>query len=158
MFPQLICILIFGVANGYRAIAGLAVALAMRVLCGEPVFSLPVILRFPGCTSEDGVYAHCWPFKSVCTLCSLASILMVSYLASVLFNKGLLPGRWDAFKVTAQGAEGAADEEKDDKFATESMLTSEFKISAPMCLYPRIKQTLLLHFYEREITVVLFKN
>lgn len=125
MFPQLICILFFRLANGYGAIAGFAVALVMRVLCGEPVFNLPVILRFPGCTSEDGVYAHCWPFKSACMLCSLASILTFSSLASVLFNKGILPGRWDVFRVTAQGAEVAADEEKDDEFATKSMLTSE---------------------------------
>lgn len=104
MLPQLICVIFCGVSNGYGAIAGCVVALVLRVLCGEPTFNLPVVLRFPGCTSEDGVYVQRWPFKSVCMLSSLVSIFVVSFASSLLFSKGVLPERWDVLRVKPQRA------------------------------------------------------
>ncbi|XP_075951067.1 high-affinity choline transporter 1-like [Anarhichas minor] len=118
LLPQLICVLFIRVSNGYGAAAGYVVAFVMRVLCGEPVFGLPVILHFPGCTLEDGVYIQRFPFKTIIMLSALASILVFSYVASLLFNKGILPERFDVFKVKSQKApppaEGAreADSEK----------------------------------------------
>ncbi|XP_006792966.1 high-affinity choline transporter 1-like isoform X2 [Neolamprologus brichardi] len=125
MLPQLICILFVGSSSAYGAVAGYVVAFVMRVLCGEPVFNLPAILRFPGCSLEDGVYVQRWPFKTTCMLSSLVTILVFSYATSLLFNKGILPERWDLFRVKTQEETAPADGAKlgeNDKHASELML------------------------------------
>lgn len=68
---------------------------------------LPPVMHLPGCTLEDGIYVQYAPVRTICMLASFASILLFSYLTSMLFNKKILPRRWDVLKIRDQKAEAA---------------------------------------------------
>uniref|UniRef100_A0A8C4FDN7 High-affinity choline transporter 1 n=1 Tax=Dicentrarchus labrax TaxID=13489 RepID=A0A8C4FDN7_DICLA len=99
MFPHLVSVLFFKVTNGYGAMVGYIIGLTMRILLGENALGLPVVLHLPGCKLEDGVYVQKSPVRTVSMLCTLSTILVFSSLAFFMFNHGLLPERWDIFKV-----------------------------------------------------------
>lgn len=100
MFPQLVCILFFKVSNGYGATVGYLIGIIMRILSGEPLIGLPPAIRFPGCRLDaEGKLTQFFPFRTAIMIISLVSILLFSWLASIVFNKGLLSERWDVYKI-----------------------------------------------------------
>ncbi|KAJ3600577.1 hypothetical protein NHX12_031557 [Muraenolepis orangiensis] len=95
MFPQLICVLFFNVANCYGSIMGFLIGLVLRLLCGWSDLGIPAVLHLPGGYYKDEVYIQRFPVSTLCMLCSLACILLFSYLAALLFDKGIIPEAWD---------------------------------------------------------------
>ncbi|XP_064202973.1 high-affinity choline transporter 1-like [Anguilla rostrata] len=95
ILPQLVCVLFFPVSNGYGATGGYIVGVVLRVLSGEPLLHLPPAIHFPGCRLIDGVYVQYFPYRSLTMLIALCSILLISYVTTLLFERGLLSKRWD---------------------------------------------------------------
>ncbi|XP_053273717.1 high affinity choline transporter 1 [Pleuronectes platessa] len=100
MFPQLVCILFCKVSNGYGASVGYMIAIIMRILSGEPLIGLPPAIRFPGCRLDaEGVLTQYFPFRTTIMVMSLVSILLFSWLGSIVFKKELLSEKWDVFRI-----------------------------------------------------------
>lgn len=109
IFPHLVSVLFFEVSNGYGALAGYIIGMPLRILLGENTIGLPVVLRLPGCTFEDGVFVQKSPVRTVTMVCTLVAILVFSSLAVFMFNHNLLPEGWDVFKVKRNVSVAPAD-------------------------------------------------
>lgn len=131
MFPQLVCVLFFKISNGYGASVGYILGMVLRLLSGEPLIGLPPAIQFPGCRMDaDGNMIQYFPFRTTIMLLSLVSIVLVSWLASIIFNKGLLSERWDVFKINRRQAKATAmaaaalQDQKKDPTVTQQLLST----------------------------------
>ncbi|KGL90163.1 High affinity choline transporter 1, partial [Charadrius vociferus] len=95
LFPQLCCALFAPSTNTYGSAAGFLVGLVLRLLAGEPALGIPPAICYPPCSLVNGTYSQLFPFKTFTMLLTLGTILAVSYLAAVLFQRNILPRRWD---------------------------------------------------------------
>ncbi|XP_048587658.1 high-affinity choline transporter 1 [Nematostella vectensis] len=88
LFPQLCCVIFFHDTNTYGSFTGFILGILLRVLGGEPALKIPVIIKFPYYNETDG---QLFPFRTLSMVCAFVTILAVSYLARLLFLKGVLP-------------------------------------------------------------------
>ncbi|XP_040030934.1 high affinity choline transporter 1 [Gasterosteus aculeatus] len=100
--PQVICIFYLSRrVNHYGACAGFVLSLLLRALVGEPLIGLPDILPLPWDKTVDGHRYRLLPFRTAIVLVTMATVLVVSRLASWLSEKGLLARASDAEADTA---------------------------------------------------------
>ncbi|KAJ8337341.1 hypothetical protein SKAU_G00385610 [Synaphobranchus kaupii] len=108
ILPQFICVLFCPISNGYGVLGGYSAAGVLRLLSGEPLLHFPPAIHFPGCRLIDGVYVQHFPCRTLAMLVSLCFIILISYVTSLLFEKGLLPKRWDILQVRTHSAPSRA--------------------------------------------------
>ncbi|NXS11459.1 SC5A7 protein, partial [Neodrepanis coruscans] len=95
LFPQLCCALFAPSTNTYGSAAGFLVGLLLRLLAGEPALSMPPVICYATCSLVNGTQSQLFPFKTFTMLLTLGTILGVSHLAKVLFQRNVLPHTWD---------------------------------------------------------------
>lgn len=92
LFPQLLCVIYIPWANTYGSIAGYVFGLFFRISGGEPTLNIPSLIKYPWYNESDG---QLFPFKTLSMLITLITLILVSFLAKSLFEKGILPTKWD---------------------------------------------------------------
>ncbi|MCH8180918.1 MAG: sodium:solute symporter, partial [Proteobacteria bacterium] len=85
LFPQLVMVLFLRQANRSGAIAGAAVALALRLGGGEPELGLPALIPYEQVGTYLPTFGSHFPFRTFAMLTSLGTIWLVSKVT----------GRWD---------------------------------------------------------------
>lgn len=99
LFPQLCCALFIPGTNTYGSAAGFLFGFVLRLLAGENALRLPPAIHYPGCRLVDGTYIQLFPFKTFIMLCSLVTIILVSYITTILFRKNIISTKWDVCGV-----------------------------------------------------------
>ncbi|KAH9368333.1 hypothetical protein HPB48_004525 [Haemaphysalis longicornis] len=82
-------------------LAGFVVGVTTRAACGEPEMGVPMLVQLPLYDAERGQQ---FPFRTLCMLLSLGSLLAVSKLAECAFYTGVLPDILHCFRVDPEAA------------------------------------------------------
>ena len=98
LFPQLCCVIYVKAANTYGSISGYILGLVLRVGGGEDKIGFPAFIKYP---FYDEVMGQLFPFRTLSMIISFITIVVVSYLVKFLFEREIIPLKYDflnAFK------------------------------------------------------------
>lgn len=95
LFPQLVCVIYIRNSNTYGSLLGYIVGMLFRIAGGEPSMGIGALIKYPYYSEEHG---QMFPFKTLCMMMSIVTIIAFSSLTDVLFKKGIIHHRFDVFK------------------------------------------------------------
>ncbi|KAH9380440.1 hypothetical protein HPB48_020003 [Haemaphysalis longicornis] len=105
LFPQFVGLFYLRPrCNAYGVVLGFVVGLGSRLLCGEPVLGIPVLVELPLYDVERGQQ---FPFRTLCMLASITGLLVGSSLAAYAFRTGLIPRALDVFRCLPESQLGS---------------------------------------------------
>ncbi|KAL5235312.1 hypothetical protein ACI65C_002722 [Semiaphis heraclei] len=104
LFPQLTMVVHFKhYCNTYGSLAAYIVAFYIRMAGGEPLLGLRPMIHFPGWDGEKQLF----PFRTTAMLCSLFTLVFVSWFTKWLFINGKLAPHYDWFHCVVNIPEDA---------------------------------------------------
>lgn len=132
LFPQLVGVFYARKrTNSYGSFIGFSVGALFRVLCGEPLVNLPVILKLP---MYDERLGQQFPFRTLSMVLSFVTLMATSHLAKRLFTKGVLPQKYDVcccFMPAAAKDTADKDKQADNTSKGEKQSSGKKPSSAP---------------------------
>ncbi|ESO93741.1 hypothetical protein LOTGIDRAFT_104627 [Lottia gigantea] len=84
VLPQLTCAIFLRRTNNYGSICGYIVGLVLRLGAGEPEFNLSAFIYYPYYETQAG---QLFPFRTFAMVCSMITIVIVSELTNLFFNR-----------------------------------------------------------------------
>ncbi|CAH1777686.1 unnamed protein product [Owenia fusiformis] len=96
VLPQLICAVYVGFANTYGSAASYIVGATLRILGGESIINLPVILKYPWYDEEKQL--QLFPFRTFASAVTLITLISVSYLTNAIFTRWHVNKKYDIFR------------------------------------------------------------
>lgn len=115
LFPQLTMVLYNKTVNTYGSACAFIVGLLFRLLGGDPIFGIPVIIRYPGYQHSEVIADQFqrFPYKTLSMVLSWITLMVVSYFTKWLFKTGKkLDLKYDVFNCYREKKED--DTEFDD--------------------------------------------
>jgi high affinity choline transporter 7 len=107
LFPQLFCVVYLDRTNTYGSLVAYWVGIFLRLSGGEPLFNLPALIKFP--MYDEETMTQRFPFRTMSMLLSFVLNIGISFLANCVFEKGILPKKFDVFRcVTNRPSDGVA--------------------------------------------------
>jgi len=97
LLPQLVCALYVPFANGYGSFFGYTFGLFMRLAGGEYLIRLPPLIEYP--MYQEDELRQLFPFRTLSMLCSLFTLIAVSYLTKIIFTRNFLSPKFDILGV-----------------------------------------------------------
>lgn len=92
LFPQLCCVIYLNGTNTYGSFLGYVLGLVLRVGGGEDKIGIPPVIKYPYYNDTDG---QLFPFRTLSMIVSFVTIVVVSYLMKILFEREIIPLKYD---------------------------------------------------------------
>ncbi|XP_076821264.1 high affinity choline transporter 1-like [Clavelina lepadiformis] len=89
LVPQFVCALFLD-PNTYGSLPAYVIGIILRVGGGEPAFNMDPFIHYPGGLN--------FPFKTFAMVVSFITLVVFSYVAKYLFEKGIIPEKYDIFQ------------------------------------------------------------
>ncbi|KAH9375357.1 hypothetical protein HPB48_019056 [Haemaphysalis longicornis] len=123
LFPQFVALFYFeNLTNAYGSFVGFVIGFILRGLCGEPLIHVPVTVQLP---LYDNTRGQQFPFRTVCMVISLATMLGVSVLAKTLFATGALSTSMDVWHCFGPHPEDEGSKKAADRPSSDAKMTTE---------------------------------
>ncbi|XP_061198071.1 high-affinity choline transporter 1-like [Saccostrea echinata] len=106
-FPQLLSVIYIRKCNTYGSIFGYVVGLLLRLTSGEFTLNIPPVVKYPWYIESEG--RQLFPYKTFAMLVTFTCIVSVSYMTRYIFQRGIIPMKFDVFKCFSGQFETSVD-------------------------------------------------